>query len=74
MCACLYCKINFSFRSIKDATREALERIRYAVLKLSEGRLDKLRHYVKEGQIDWRDVLIAASFGFSVDADELWDP
>jgi hypothetical protein len=44
------------------------------VLKLSEGRLDKLRHYVKEGQIDWRDVLIAASFGFSVDADELWDP
>ena len=40
-----------------------IERIRFAVLKLSNGRLDKLEKAVEAAKIDWRDVLYWAGFG-----------
>jgi hypothetical protein len=40
-----------------------LERLRIAVLKLSGGKVDKLRIAVDTAKIDFRDVLMAAGFG-----------
>jgi hypothetical protein len=48
------------------------ERIRFAVLKLSNGDLTKLRGLVHHGNVDWRDVLVWAGFGNSRTAHEEW--
>ena len=50
------------------------ERIRFAVLKLSQGKLDGLLKWIEAAQVDWRDVLMAAGFAHSVDVHEDWDP
>jgi len=50
------------------------ERIRFAVLKLSEGDLKKLHAAIEGAAVDWRDTLVAADFA----ADQLihlaWKP
>ena len=46
----------------------SLERLRYAALKLSGGRLDALREAVELARIDWRDLLMGAGFGYDVHA------
>ena len=51
-----------------------LDRIRYAVLKLSGGDLDELRKAIRIAQQDWRDALVWAGFGQSLDAHESWWP
>jgi hypothetical protein len=56
------------------ADPEGLERIRFAVLKLSGGDLGKLQEAVRIAQIDWRDVLVAAGFGHDPRAHEGWWP
>ena len=53
-------------------TGKQLERIRFAALKLSGGDLDKLREAVRIAQSDWRDVLMAAGFGHSLEAHTQW--
>ncbi len=58
----------------ETATPESAERIRYAVLKLSCGDPHECRRLVREAQMDWRDVLMAAGFGEDVSAHLLWDP
>lgn len=67
-----HCADNLPF--YQQTSPAELERIRYAVLKLSGGRIDKLQHWVHEAQIDWRDVLVAAGFGTDVTAHERWEP
>jgi hypothetical protein len=51
-----------------------LERVRFAVLKLSGGKLEKLRREIEEAKKDWRDTLMAAGFGHDVKAHERWWP
>jgi hypothetical protein len=51
-----------------------MERIRFAALKVSGGRLDRLADAVRLAQIDWRDLLMNAGFGFDVRAHESWEP
>src|SRR5689334_15889095 len=51
---------------------DAHERIRFAVLKLSDGNLEKLRDIVDQAKIDWRDVLVWAGFGNSLTAHLDW--
>jgi len=46
--------------------------VRFAVLMLSEGDLDKLRSLIDHAKIDWRDVLVWAGFGYSLTAHERW--
>jgi len=58
----------------EKSTAQSLERIRYAVLKLSHGDLAELRKAVESAQIDWRDVLVAAGFGNDVRAHGAWFP
>lgn len=58
-----------------DSTRvELAERIRFAVLKLSEGSFSALEHHIALAAIDWRDTLVAAGFGHSVTAHKSWMP
>lgn len=58
----------------EDLGPVGLERIRFAVLKLSGGNIEELRTAIKDAQTDWRDVLMGAGFGESVTAHESWRP
>ena len=49
-----------------------MERIRFAVLKLSEGNIEKLNQVLELAKIDWRDLLIAAGFGEDIEAHNKW--
>jgi hypothetical protein len=49
-----------------------IERIRFAVLKLSEGDLKNLKESVKFAQCDWRDLLTASGFGDDIHAHKRW--
>jgi hypothetical protein len=53
---------------------ELTERIRYAVLKLSKGRVSELEQQIALAALDWRDTLMAAEFGHSVTAHKSWMP
>ena len=56
----------------KPATPEGLERVRFAVLKLSNGNIDKLLETVSTAKRDWRDVLVWAGFGNNLNAHKEW--
>jgi hypothetical protein len=58
----------------EDLGPVGLERIRFAVLKLSGGNIEELHTAIKDAQTDWRDVLMGAGFGKSVTARESWRP
>ena len=64
------CGNNLPFMEEYDAYQ--LERVRFAVLKLSEGDVDKLLSAVQLAQIDARDVYVAAGFGYSVTEHQEW--
>ena len=49
-----------------------MERIRFAVLKLSHGNIKKLLAAIDEACMDWRDLFMAADFGHDVKAHEQW--
>ena len=49
-----------------------MERIRFAALKISKGNMLKLLQAIDEARMDWRDLLMAADFGFDVHAHETW--
>lgn len=57
-----------------DATPESLERVRFAVLKLSHGDLEQMRRMIELAETDWRDVLVAADFADDVEAHLRWWP
>lgn len=58
----------------RDANSTDLERVRCAVLKLSDGLLDVLAVAVSLAQADWRDALVAAGFEEDVNAHLAWNP
>jgi hypothetical protein len=53
-------------------TPEALERVRFAALRLSKGTLAGLSDARELAHIDWRDLLVAAEFGEDPTAHERW--
>lgn len=68
----LNCGNNLPFHDSQSST--SLERVRFAALKLSEGRLDRLEEAIKLAQTDWRDLLVAAGFAHDVEAHLNWLP
>jgi hypothetical protein len=56
--------------------REAasFDRIRFAVLKLSGGDLERLKREIDGAHYDWRDTLMAAGFGEDIHAHLKWNP
>jgi hypothetical protein len=57
-----------------NPSAHGLERIRFAVLKLSAGDLAELERAIEIAQQDWRDVLVAAGFAHDVRQHESWFP
>ena len=51
-----------------------IERVRFAVLKLSGGDFNALQRAIDLAKIDWRDVLVAAGFGNDPLAHRRWWP
>jgi|SRR5215510_13313985 len=49
-----------------------MERIRFAAIKMSKGNVLKLLKAIDEARMDWRDLLMAADFGYDVNAHENW--
>ena len=49
-----------------------MERVRFAALRLSQGNLHRLLRAIDEARIDWRDLLVAAEFGYDIQAHETW--
>jgi hypothetical protein len=64
------CGTNLPF--CEASSGEDLERVRFAVLKLSGGSVERLRGDIRLAQTDWRDVLVAAGFGNSLEAHHEW--
>lgn len=60
--------------SLENSGSNAMDRYRFAVLKLSEGELPKLEKALRLAKADWRDLLMAAGFGESLTAHESWIP
>lgn len=58
---------------LKDCDPLRLERFQFAVLKLSDGEIDKLNKAISLAKQDWRDLLMAAGFG-GIHAHEEWLP
>ena len=54
--------------------REKVDRIRYAVLRLSRGRLDRLEDAMTLARTDYRDLLMAAGFGRELESYRTWQP
>ena len=52
----------------------SFDRIRFAVLKLSGGDLERLKREIDGAHYDWRDTLMAAGFGEDIHAHLKWDP
>jgi hypothetical protein len=57
---------------IKNSSPEGMERIRFSVLKISAGDLQKFDEAVKLACLDWRDLFMAAGFGYDIDAHNKW--
>jgi hypothetical protein len=66
------CGNNLPFQKSVDAS--GLDRVRFAVLKLSDGNMDKLEEAIRIANQDWRDALVWAGFGDDVYAHEEWLP
>jgi len=64
------CGINLPWHENSDEWE--LERVRFAVLKLSAGDAEKLSREIRGAQTDWRDTLMAAGFGHSVTQHLTW--
>ena len=64
------CGNNLPF--LERETAYGLERFRFAALKLSDGKMEKLVGAVKLAKSDWRDLLVAAGFAHSVEAHKQW--
>ena len=66
------CGTNLPFLEALDPV--ALERYRFAALKLSCGRIEKSQQAVELAQKDWRDLLVAAGYAHDAKAHESWRP
>lgn len=66
------CGNNLPFLEKLDAT--AMDRFRFAALKLSCGNLDRLQDAARLATSDWRDLLVAAEFAERTDAHTCWLP
>ena len=66
------CAENIPFCEKHD--KYEMERIRFSVLKLSEGNTEKLIEAIELAQTDSRDLFMAAEFGHDANAHKKWNP
>jgi hypothetical protein len=58
----------------RDTSETEIDRLRFAVLKVSRGSLDRLVYAIERAKTDWRDVLLAAGFANNPQAHRSWLP
>jgi hypothetical protein len=58
-----FCKSNNEYQ---------MERIRFGVIKRSNGEINKMLKAIDLARRDWRDLLMASGFGYHLDAHEIW--
>ncbi len=58
--------------SCEGSDEYAMERIRFAAIKLSEGDNLKLLEAIDVARVDWRDLFMSADFGYDVNAHNKW--
>jgi hypothetical protein len=58
----------------RSATPADLERIRFAALRVSGGKIARLQEAIRLAQTDWRDLLVAAGFADDPHAHRAWLP
>lgn len=56
----------------EDHSPKEMDRIRFSVLKISAGDLNKLGEAVDLAKLDWRDLFMAAGFGHDTNAHNDW--
>jgi hypothetical protein len=66
------CGNNLPFLGRLDSI--AMDRVRFAALKLSDGDLEKLCGAIRLAKTDWRDLLVAAGFANNIEAHKKWQP
>jgi len=59
---------------IESQGASGIERVQCAVLKISAGSLQRLQQAIKQAQVDWRDVLVAAGFANDPTVHLQWKP
>src|SRR5262249_15160361 len=59
---------------VNDVTPRGLERIRFAVLRMSQGDIARMKSACARAKRDWRDILMAAGFGQDAGAHLSWVP
>lgn len=72
--ALLFAECGDNLPNVESNYIQPAERIRFAILKLSDGRLDKLREWINDAAKDWRDTLMSAGFGWNVVDHLEWFP
>ena len=56
----------------ENSSPQQMDRIRFSVLKLSEGDMKKLERAIELANLDWRDLFMAAGFGQDTEAHNKW--
>lgn len=56
----------------ENETPESLQRLQFAALKASSGKMDALIEAVDLAKLDWRDLLVWAGFANNLEAHEVW--
>jgi len=56
----------------EEYSPEALDRFRFAAIKISNGNLDQLKSAVIMANTDWRDLLVYANFATDINMHNEW--
>jgi hypothetical protein len=59
---------------LADVSRQNLDRMLFAMIRLSGGTIERLEQAIQLFRRDWRDLLWAAEFGEDIHAHERWQP
>ena len=59
---------------LRTASSDQLERIRFAAIRVSGGRLHGLSEAIDLAALDWRDLLVVADFADDLTAHASWQP
>jgi hypothetical protein len=73
VCTRLFQECGNNLPFLENLDEVQLQRFQFAVLKLSEGKMDKLDEAIELAKVDWRDLLVAAGFE-EPDAHTSWLP
>lgn len=69
---CLYRSVSANIPFCSDSSPEDMERIRFAILKMTKQSPLNLAVGISLAQSDWRDLLMAAGFGDDEDQHMTW--